>query len=326
MDVFAAFGLLDLQNATPSGAVTAVVTNTGAGKILARALVTDVTSGDVSDVIDWRLRDPALSSGLIVPYVRRDSRAGADSKTELVIMNGSTASTTATVEYRSSATEIARRRPARSASSEGAPATMATATQTVTIPAMQTVTINDVLSQFGVSSASSGALLLTVNGAAFGAYARITTTDGLTRSATSLPLLPATSALKVGQSRNFVGIEDASAANTAKPTAGTYHASFGLVEMSGKPATVRATLYFTNESPGSTTTLRGVVSKDYALSAKQVRHITDMAKDLIGETRSTFGDLHSMRLDLTVTAGDGTVLPYVILAENATGDPIVRIE
>ncbi len=53
----------------------------------------------------------------------------------------------------------------------------------------------------------------------------------------------------------------------------------------------------------------------------------DMLRGVAGASRETaFGDLHNLQLQLEVVSGDGAVIPFVVVTENATGDSLLRID
>jgi len=54
--------------------------------------------------------------------------------------------------------------------------------------------------------------------------------------------------------------------------------------------------------------------------------ISDVARDLIGSVRDSFGDLHKMELDVEVTGGSGRVLPFLQSIDNGSGDMVVRTD
>ena len=111
---------------------------------------------------------------------------------------------------------------------------------------------------------------------------------------------------------------------TGRP--GSFQSSLGLVETAGRDAKVRATLRFTQSSPGSLVQLRGVASRDYALRAREFVRVNDLARDIIGAQRETYDDLRGMSLEITVVEGEGSVVPMIGATENGTGDLIVRMD
>lgn len=54
--------------------------------------------------------------------------------------------------------------------------------------------------------------------------------------------------------------------------------------------------------------------------------INDVARDVIGNARDSFGDLHNMELDVELVGGSGSVLPFLQTIDNGSGDSVVRTD
>jgi hypothetical protein len=137
----------------------------------------------------------------------------------------------------------------------------------------------------------------------------------------AVPAVAAQSGLRIGQARIFSNIEDPSPATIAAATAGTFRATYGLVETGGAPVTVRATVSL----PDGRTLIR--VARDIALAPNQSVTFDGVVKSIIGDTRDTrYGDLHNLQLRFEVIDGTGSVVPFVTITENASGDSVLRLE
>ncbi len=316
-DALTAFSMVEAANAVPEGAVVAVLTNTGAGKIVARALLTDLVSGDVSDIVDWAVRNGASPADVqMVLFTGRS--------TELVITNRGSQTLTGALSAISSVP--ARRRAVRT-SQQGATAReglnarrlldpQSLATEISLAPGQSTV-YADALALLGAPEGAVVVFTPRSGSAAVGARMRVQS-QAFGAFSTELPVVGANAGLKLGQSKEFGGIE------SSGKRAGSFQSSMVLLETSGKPATVHATLQFVGSS--GSVSLRKAVTKDYVLKARQQLQVSDVARDIIGPFRDEFGDLHNMQLDLSVTEGEGRVLPVIALRETETGDLILRVD
>jgi trimeric autotransporter adhesin len=331
-DTLGAFELRQFSN-VPQGAVVATVTSdaNSSGKFVARALITDETTGAPTDIVDWRLRNAiSASDPLLIPIATTRHTATSDMHTEVVITNSGSSPATGTLSFPSTA---GRRRAVRNSSSapSGGATTSALRAETngtmaITVAPQQTLRLPDVLSSLGITGDKTGYLVFTP---AAGTAAITTQLRGSKNGDTfsvSVPALSASAGLTLSQSRSFAEIEDAAPEATAAGTGATFQSGFSMLEAAGKPVTVRVTLHFTSGTAGSAVTLRANVSKDYTLTSHQLLSFPNLARELLGQSRDTLRDLHSMQVDFTVIAGDGSAIPWVTSTDNGTGDPILRFE
>jgi hypothetical protein len=311
----AAFGFAELNDLVPPGAGNsepraARVTNTGAAgsRLNAYALVTNATNGDA-----WLVTDPAIdgpaSDTVIVPIFS----SGANGETLLFVTNRGTGAASVTVDVRAGS---GRRRAVRRNSGTLAPGL--TAVQTVTIDPGKT-------GLYPVEASSSGYARITAPAGAISAAGR-SVRAGTSGNAhgSGLPAVPAGDALRSGQSRRFPGVDDASSASRAARVPGTYRTSLALVETAGQNAVVRVTLQFVVGGSLATSTARA--SKDYSLNGGGFRLISDLATEVVGDVRTTFGDLRNVTVDVEVVSGSGQVIPFLQSIESRSGDMIMRIE
>jgi hypothetical protein len=107
---------------------------------------------------------------------------------------------------------------------------------------------------------------------------------------TGIAATPNSSMLTVGQSKHFTGIEDAASASVTASAPATYRTNLGLIETSGQPVTVRESVryYF---PAGLVLSGHTASSKDFTLLPGQFVMVTDAMKAIIGEARTSFGDL-----------------------------------
>jgi hypothetical protein len=98
----------------------------------------------------------------------------------------------------------------------------------------------------------------------------------------------------------------------------------GLVEITGQPVTVRVTLRFTAGTQASAA--QGVVTRDYAVAARQFLQINGIARDLIPNRDANYGDLRNMQIDVQVLSGSGALVVYTSSVDNGTGDSILRVD
>jgi len=185
--------------------------------------------------------------------------------------------------------------------------TAGTVLKDVTIPARQTITIDDAGTFMGLSSSQS----LVVETALRSEIA-VTSRMSAGSIGTAIPVVPSRSGLRVGQGQIFAGLEDSSAVRT----------DYGFIETSGSKTTIRATLLLSDARSLFTT----VVTRDFAINASSFVFVNELVKSVLGSLRSQYGDLHDLQLQLEVVEGTGSVLPFVISTDNKSGDQTLRLD
>jgi len=325
------FQYLEKSDIVPEGAVTLRVRNeaTSTGNVVARALVVDGSSGDLTDVIDWRRASGSVSGETqIVPYVARLRGTVMNVSTDLTLANSGSTPATVTVDFAGPGVP-ARRRSARPSSSNanGRSGSHGTdAVEAIVLQPGETRVVHDILVS-RVPTEGSGLLRISSP-----AEVTITATlaqepaTGAVSSATALPVLPQSAGMRQGDSRHFIDLEDAAAAAASERRPGTFRTAFGVAEVAGQSVTVRATMQYAYTTPGSKVTLRASAVREYTVAPNQPLLVTEMARALIGPDRDDMADLHDVQLDLEVVGGDGAAIPFVISTDNGTGDSLIKWE
>jgi Leucine-rich repeat (LRR) protein len=302
-----AFGIRELLDAVPAAAMTAIAT-VSEGRVAAYARVSDDASGDTWSIVDWsRVQRFTLTEAVRVPFMdstggaaprrRRAIRVNSDANevrpiTELTLFNPTTAESRATIRV-AGAQE-----------------------REVVIGARRTITVSD------AAAATPSHAVVTPSRGQVVVSARTYRSLGGTWGA-ALPVLPAVAGLRLGQTQRFSNLEDSTAKTVAAATPGTFRTSFGLVETSGAPVTVRASMLLDI----GRSLVSAVVRRDFTLAANQHVINADLVKAIIGDARETeLGELHNLQLQLEVISGSGSVVPFVIITDNGSGDSIVRVE
>jgi len=307
------FASVELPDAVPARTTTVRVKNNTAGaKIDGYARILDSGTSDVFTIVQL----PRGTGTLYFPAFPGDV-PGREIYLHLANASPEPITVSATKSY----VEPTRRRSARSSEPLG-PAPPADAV-TVTIP--------------GYGSRS-----LTVSSTATG-FVRVTGPDALRATATmSMPrnaaapgadrgrvgsgiaLVPASAAMISRAIVTFPGVEDSTAATVASARPLTFHAKFSIVETSGRDTRVRLTLRYT--LPGGNAANNAAHSKDYLVVANGGFALYPLAEELIGPGREALGDLHNAALDVEVvnTSNPGTVIPFLLLTDNGTGDVTIR--
>lgn len=316
-DTLAPYGLLDLADGVPQGAVTAIVTNrTGStGNVAAYATVVDQTTGDTWTVVDWsRYYDFSRSEAARVPFARAASaegggrrravpHAGQGAATDVTLFNPDATPATLQLRY---------------VDSNGA-----TSTQTITLAAHETRTIsNAVRTLTGNSSSSYGAIVIDPLRGTFAASSRTWATATSGNLGSAAPLVSAAAGLRVGQKQTFAGIDD-SASGLTTPPSGARQTALGFVESSGNAATIRATMLLSDgRSPFNV-----VVSRDFKLAAAQVVVYDSILAAVSAQlTGISFADVHDLQLELRVVDGPGAVTPFLVVTDPNTGASMIRME
>jgi hypothetical protein len=310
-DTVGPFVLAQVNNVVPNGAVSAIMTSADSspGRFLAFATPVDNLSGDNWSVVDWSRQFGYSQSDPIVIPVAGVLRGANNTffRTDLAIMNTGTATAGGTLRFVSSAGSTTDRQ--------------------VTLGAHQSDNLADVIGTlFGLSS-TSGYLLFTPAAGTFAITSRTYATVGSNPATygTAVPAMATSAALKLGALRAIASLEDSSIATVVAARPATFRTNFGMVESSGKSATVRVTIRFTFPA-GSKVQGSATAAKDYTLAASQFIQINGLTADILGAARSTFGDLRGVEADFQVVSGEGAVTIFTSSTDNGTGDSILRTE
>ena len=113
-----------------------------------------------------------------------------------------------------------------------------------------------------------------------------------TSGGTAIPVVAATSGLRLGQLQTFTALDDSAAIRT----------SYGFVETSGAAVTVRARI-FIDGGAGSLFTI--VTERDYDLAPGEQLIAPELLRAFAGDDRDALGDLHNLALEIEVVAGTG---------------------
>ncbi|MGZ7030771.1 MAG: hypothetical protein ACXVIJ_02265 [Thermoanaerobaculia bacterium] len=339
-DDIGAFALLEETNVVPDRTASAVVSVLSGGGIIARALMTDSSSGDVTDILDWAARNAiGVGEAQFVPYVRKGQTASGSVSTEMVVFNAGSTPLSGTISYRPATISggNGRRRavghtstgPLEEATVLSPKSELAVAPDSVevlvTLAPQHSKTFPDVLADLGAGSDATGYLIFTPTAGQASITARVNTTASGTFSA-AVPLAGPTQLLRNSQSVYFSGLEDAGPQSVERKQAGTFRAALSLTQADGTSAKVRVTVHFTSGISAGRTVQRALVTKVYELTPDKPLVITNLMRDVIGPARDTLDDLHNVQVDLIVFDGDGGVIPLIISTENATGDMFMRAE
>jgi hypothetical protein len=302
------FTLLQIGSPAPSGAVSAIMTNTstGTGRFLAYATPVDEKSSDTWSVVDWsRQFGYSQAEVVIVPVAGRTQGISGFFRTDAAIMNTGSTFASGTLRYVSGSTVLDRQ---------------------ITLGARQTSAIADLTGTlFGITTPTVGYLVFTPVNGTFAitsrTYATLPNEPGTFGSAT--PTLALAAALKNGSLRAIGSLEDALPGSVKRPA--TFRTNFGLSEVTGNSVTVRVTLRFTYPA-GAKVQGIGTAFKDYNLSPNQYLQVNGMAADILGANRATVGDLRGFEADFQVIGGDGAVTVFTSSVDNGTADSILRTE
>lgn len=316
-----AFGLRELADAVPAGAVTARVTNTAgsAGRVFALAIGRDSQSGDSWTIV------PSEPGAVVVPLVTARTSATETVRTALAMANSGGTPATGVLEL---SFPFTKRRAVRRSSTGGSDSQSGelVVQRSVTLQPFETQTIANVLPDLFSISSGSGAVKFTPTSGNVVVSGRISRTAAgqLGTSGTSVGASSVASALKNGETKSFTGLEDASEQTIALKTPVTYRSGLGLTEVSGKAVNVRVTVRYT--FPGSVVQAFGTATKDFALMANEFLLIDQIGMQVIGAGRNSLPDLRNVQVDVSVTGGEGSIVAFATLEDNGTGDLVLRLD
>jgi hypothetical protein len=304
------FALVQLPGIVPEGAVRATVLNTSGAKLAAYATPVDDLSGDTWALADWGQQFGTAPGAMqIIPVA--GAAPGANNtyfRTDLALTNDTAGTASGTLTYY--------------------PRGAAPIAKGVTLEAGRTLQLNDVASTFfGAPNSVGFVVYSTASGARISITSRTyTTVQGQQASfGTGVPTLPAEFGMRAGETRLFGGLEDSTRATVDLQTPGTFRTNFALIETSGKPVTVTASILFYN---GKQLAAGGAVGAlTIQLAPYEYRQYNGMVQAILGTSRETsYDDLHNVQIKFTVTSGEGRVIPFVTSTDNGTGDTALRTE
>jgi Leucine-rich repeat (LRR) protein len=297
-----AYAMTELPDAVADGVKTIVVTNvagsTGRLASYARALY---ANGESWSIVDWSVyngfdRDTAVRVPYFVSGVtqrtprRRATLEVSNERTMLALFNPTTAAAVVKAEAYSASGSVRERE--------------------YTIQPRQTLTINE----------SAAHMVLTPVRGELAVTARAELSTLGTGLGTAVPVVDASAGLRLGQSQRLSNLDDSPSTATG---AGVLRTQIGLVETAGAPVTVRASMFL----DGGQSLVSILASREFNLPANGFVVTTDLVRALIGDARdTTFGELHGLQLLLEVTAGDGAVVPYVVVTDGGTKDLLLRMD
>ncbi len=307
----APFGLAELRDAVPANAITAIITNIAGstGRIAAYARVVDATSGDSWSIVDWsRVNRFSRREAVRAPFAQ--GRSGGTGRRRAVRHDAGTSSTTDLFVFNPGADPV--RGKLRVIDASGT-----SSERDVTVASRATIVLRDVASPSNAANViiepARGELVVTGR-----TYRQAGGTLG-----TALPIVAASAGLRLGQSQVFSDLDDSTAATVAAATPATFRTSYGLVETSGQSVSVEASLVVSEAA----TKASAVLTRRFDLAPRQEVVLDELVRSLAGALRDTsFSNLHNLQLVIDVVGGNGSVIPFVIVTDNGSGDTMMRLE
>jgi hypothetical protein len=308
-------GLLELRDAVPSGATTAILTNIRSGSTILAYVRANDASGDTWSIVDWSAANRFNRIDAVrVPFVdgrvtttggkRRAANHATTPKpsprTDLVLFNPGTSEAKAKLQLIDTTGSVSEKE--------------------VTVAARKTV----VVSSAGASASTTTAHLVIepLKGEVAVTARSFVSANGGTAGA-AIPVIAATAGLRVGQSQKFSGLEDSTSTTVNAATPATYRTSYGFSETSGASVRVRATILI-DEAHALVT---AVTSRTFDLAPRQQVVLTELLRSFAGDSRdSLYGDLHDVTLEIEVLSGSGSIVPFIISTDNATNDSVFRTQ
>ncbi|MGH9457302.1 MAG: fibronectin type III domain-containing protein, partial [Thermoanaerobaculia bacterium] len=318
-----AFASVVLEDAVPAGAVTALVTHSGdQGGVVAYGRVIAGPDDDRWTTVDARrVQRFALDEAARVPLVESDTGEPSRRRTVRRPSGGTNATTSS-----SATTALWLFNPSESEAIVRLALVGVAGTRNemnVTVSARQTLHLPDVVRSIRGSNGRGSLTIAPLQGQIVAAARTERRAGGALDSVTSLPVVRDTTGLRLGQTQRFAALEDPTAATIAAQTPGTFRTGFGFVETSGQSATIRASVWLHDgRSP-----ISQLLGRDFALGPNEVLLVDRLGHALFGESRdASLPDLHDLQVEFEVISGTGSVMPFVVITDNASGDALLRVE
>ncbi|HVS32034.1 MAG TPA: hypothetical protein VMS98_11325 [Thermoanaerobaculia bacterium] len=308
-DELGPFRLKQIGRVVPQGGVSAVLT-TGSGRFQAFATPVDSASGDTWSVADWgSLLGYPADAVTVIPVAGVLAGAGNTFfQTDVAFANRGTSP--AAVDLRFSG---------RSGES---------LSRSLVLGARQTLVFPNVVGDFlRAPNGSVGYITVTpVSGEIAVTSRTYTTVAGQAATfGTGVPTVAGSQAMKRGAVRVIAGLNDAAVSTVLAQRPATFRTNFGMMETGGGSAKVRVTVRFTFPA-GSKVSGLGSASRDYDLGPNQFLLVNGLTTEVLGPSRSSFGDLADVEASFQVIDGSGSVIVFTSTVDNGTGDSILRIE
>lgn len=310
----APFAMTELLDVVSPSAMTAVVRNdsTSSGRVVGYARVVDEMSGDTWSIVDWpRLHRYTMGEAVRVPFVDGSPSTGGGRRRAVAHAEGPRSRTEVTM-FNPGMAEARARMLVTEANGRSF-------TREVAVAPRSTLIVPD--AGAGANSSTATLVVTPLGGEQMIVSARSQRTTTGTQG-TSVPVLPATAGLRVGQSQRFPALRDSTLATVAAARPGTFRTTMGLVETSGSAVTVRARLFL----DAGRDLAASVIYRDFTVGAGQQIVAEHLVRSIIGDTREALGELSGIQLHVEVVSGRGSVIPFVIVTDNGTGDTILRLE
>ena len=298
-----AYSLRELRASIPANAASAIITNGGSGMLTAYARATDPITGDSWSIVDWaRFYGYVGTDAVRVPFA--DGRGGGGGgkkrsvRSESVFGSNATRSATDLAVFNPGGTEA--RATVQLIATDGS-----ISERTITVAPRATIFMRDVAAS--ASTTTAHVVITPVRGSLVTTARSHAGTYG-----TAVPVLAATQGLRLGQSQVFSSLEDST----------TFRTGYGLVETTGAPVTVRARILI-----GETYSLvTATTSRTFSLGARQQVYLPELLRSFAGDQRDALGDLHDLTLEIEVTSGGGSVVPFLMVTDAGTGDTVMKVQ
>lgn len=318
------WGVVELDDIVRDGGVTAIVRNeSDSGAMVAHALARDETSGDFWVIVDWSSYwGESRRTPMILPIAKHEGPApAAVGRRRAVVRPG--AEEPAGTGLDVSLFNLGRVRSAAKLLFHDVDGSVAESV--VVLAPRETRTITDLLASiFDRAGVVEGYVRFIPLRGEIALAARIVTTgriDGTVGS--TVPAHPRGAGIRLGQRRSIAAVDD-SRRNTVEARIGaTWRTRISLLETSGRPATVRATMRI----PTGQSLAAATVSRRFQVGSNQLLRLGTIAQAIMGEERqSGVDDLHDLQIEFYLENGDGSVIVVTEMVENATGDAIIRFD
>jgi hypothetical protein len=309
-DTVQPFNLSQINNPLPDGASVAIMSNSGGGKFHAYATPVDRASGDTWAVVDWN-RQNNFSGGtpIIVPVA--GAVHGANStyfRTDISLFNAGTGSAGGTIRYITSTGNVNER--------------------IISLKPLESYNIPDIVTNmFELKTVTVGYLTFTPTSTTsnfiMNSHTYTTVAGSAATFGTAVPSLALSASLVKGQRKVISGLYDAANSTISARVPATFRSNLGLVETKGASVTVKLTLL---GADGRSLAFGTLATRTVTLNPRQYLPLNQIGAAILGEARSSFGDLTSAGIRFDVVDGAGAVALYTSSIDNGTGDSILRSE
>lgn len=303
-------GLLEMNGVIPANAVTAIVRGSSSSMALLAYARLHSAAGDSWSVVDWsRFYRYERTAAVRIPFAEGEEETGERKARRRAVRHGGGSNGVAAAATASRNTDVWIFNPMDAEVRVDVNVVETSGrviAQTLTIAPRATAVMGD-----AAGGARTAVAQITVTPIRGEVVVSARTHDGA--GGTAIPVLAATSGLRLGQTQTFSGLEDSVVTRTG----------YGFVETTGAATSVRARIIM----DAGSNLYSAATERTFNVPAGGQLFMPDLLRSFAGDDRDElFGDEHGLALELEVVGGAGSLVPFVLTTDVASNDTSLMVQ